>query len=290
MSKGKIVIGICIILLTIAGLVVIKFFSTAKTTNAKISGIYLGNQVWSEGITITGDTVILGNLTVLPGTVVKFVVADDRGWGDEVEKDGFNDNDPTRLKSYTTTHASLFILRKLTAQGTKERSIIFTSAAEKPYLADWESIVFQGDGSILDNVVVEFTRNGINPIGDQTHSVIKNSIVRHALWGTISTANSSIQIIDNYLSDAGHEGVDLAYKGTQIIRGNTIEDCHTGIAVMGGNAIIENNTIKNCGDGIFISPDSSPKVSNNTVIPALPDSKREWRYGSYSIPIFSDPE
>lgn len=290
MSRENIAIFVCILLLIIVGFLTIKFFSTAKTTNAKISGIYVGNQVWSEGITITGDTAIFGNLTVLPGTVVKFVVGDNRGWGDEVEKDGFNDNDPTRQKSYTTTHASLFVLRKFIAQGTKDKKILFTSSALKPYLADWEAIVFQGDGSVLDNVVVEYTRNGLNPIGNQPNSIIKNSIVRHALWGTISTANSSIQIVDNYLSDAGHEGIDLAYKGPQVVKGNTIEDCHAGIAVMGGSAIIENNTIKNCGDGIFVSPDSSPKVSNNTVIPALEASKREWRYGNYVIPIFGDPK
>ncbi len=289
MKKKRIILLLFVVLILAALGLGVKFISTAKTEDARVSGVYLGNQQWRGTITVTGDTIILGNLMVLPGTVVKFEVGDDRGWGDEVEKDGFNDNDPTRLKSYTTTHASLFVLRKLIAQGTKDTQIVFTSNAEKPYLADWESIVFQGDGSILDNVVVEFTRNGINPIGGQPNSIIKNSIVRHALWGTISTANSSIQIIDNYLADAGHEGIDVAYKGAQVIRGNTIEDCHAGIAVLGGWAVIENNTIRNCGDGIFVSPDASPTLTGNTVIPAPQESKREWRYGTYTIPIFGDP-
>lgn len=290
MSKKRVIVVICILLFTGIGFISIKFFSTTISANTKISGVYWGNQVWSNEITITGDTEILGNLTVLPGTVVKFEVGDDRGRGDEVEKDGFNDNDPTRLKSYTTTHSGLFVLRKLIAQGTKDKQIIFTSNAEKPSLADWEAIVFQGDGSVLDNVVVEYNRNGLNPIGNQPRSLIKNSIIRHALWGAISTANSSIQIVDNYLADAGHEGIDVAYKGAQIIKGNTIEDCHTGIAIMGGSAIIENNTIKDCGDGIFVSPDSSPKVSNNTVVLVPEDSQREWRYDSYVIPIFGNPK
>ena len=252
--------------------------------------MYIGNQVWSEGITITGDTEILGNLTVLPGTIVKFVVGDDRESGDEIEKDGFNDNDPTRLKSYTTTHSSLFILRKLTAQGTKDKKIVFTSAAEKPYLADWEAIVWQGDGSIIDNVIVEYTRNGLNPIGKQPNSVIQNSISRHSMWGAISAANSNIKIINNQLSDAGHEGIDLKSNGNQEVAGNIIEDCHTGIASMAGSQLIKNNTITNCGDGVYIDPKSSATSIDNTFVPAPTESRREWRYGSYIIPIFGNPK
>ena len=159
MSKGKKFIPIGIILFVIVGFITIKFFSTTKSANVKISGRYFGNQIWNDEITITGDTEILGNLTVLPGTIVKFVVGDDRGRGDEVPADGFNDKDPTRLKSYTTTHSRLFILRKFIAKGTSNHLITFTSAAQKPYLADWEAIVFQGDESIIDNVIGEYTRN-----------------------------------------------------------------------------------------------------------------------------------
>ncbi|MBI2577585.1 MAG: right-handed parallel beta-helix repeat-containing protein [Candidatus Wildermuthbacteria bacterium] len=283
------IIVICAVLFAIAGFLSIKFFSTTKTENAEISGMYLGNQIWSGEIIITGDAEIFGKLTVLPGTVVKFAVDDDRGRGDEVEKDGFNDNDPTRLKSYTTTHSGIFVFRKLIAKGEKDKQIIFTSAAKTPNLADWESIVFMGDGSIVENVIVEYSRNGLNPAGKQQNSIIKNSIVRHTLWGAISASHSSIQIVDNYLSDAGHEGIDLAYEGEQIVRGNTIEDCHTGIAVIDGSAVIENNTIRNCGDGILVSPNSSPKLSGNMVILAPDSSKREWRYGDYVIPIFDYP-
>ncbi|QQG44428.1 MAG: right-handed parallel beta-helix repeat-containing protein [Candidatus Roizmanbacteria bacterium] len=290
MSKKKIFIIICIVLLVFIGFFGFKFFSTTKTANVKISGVLLGNQIWSEEIIITGDTEIIGNLTVLPSTIVKFVVGDDRGMGDEVEKDGFNDNDPTRLKSYTKTHSSLFILGKLIAQGRKDKKIIFTSSAEKPYLADWEAIVWQGDGSIIDNVIVEFTRNGLNPIGKQPNSVIQNSISRHSMWGAISAANSNIKIINNILSDAGHEGIDLKSKGNQEVIGNVIDDCHTGIASMAGSQLIKNNTITNCGDGVYIDSKSSAISVGNIFASAPEDSKREWRYGNYVIPIFGYPK
>lgn len=287
----KITFTIGIILFVIAGVTTIKFFSNTQRTDTKVSGRYFGNQVWSREIIVTGDVEIMGNLTVLPGTVVKFAVGDDTGRGDQIEKDGFNDNDPTRLKSYTITHSGLFILRKFIAEGTLEQNIIFTSDAQNPHLADWESIVFMGDKSIVDNVVVEYSRNGLNPIGAQPNSVIKNSKILHTLWGSISTSHSGIQIINNYLADAGHEGIDLAYKAPQIVRGNLIEDCHTGMYVYGESAaIIENNIVKNCGDGINVEKSTTAKVSGNTYIPAPEDSKLEWRYDDYVIPLFGNPD
>lgn len=290
MDKKKIITAFCIVLFAAAAFVAVKFFSTTKTENAKISGIYFGNQVWNGEIIVSGDVIILGNLSVLPGSVVKFEVGDDQGWGDEVGKDGFNDNDPTRLESYTTTHSSLFVLRKLTAKGAKDKKIVFTSAAEKPYLADWESIVWQGNGSIVDNVIVEYTRNGLNPVGRQPNSVIQNSISRHSMWGAISAANSNIKIINNQLSDAGHEGIDLKSNGNQEVTGNIIEDCHTGIASMAGSQLIKNNTIRNCGDGVYIDSKSKAVSIGNTFVSAPEESTREWRYDSYVIPIFGYPK
>lgn len=267
-----------------------KFFSTAQKSNVAISGWFIGNQIWSGDIYVTGDVEILGNLTVLPGTTVKFSVGDDRHGGDEVPPDGFNDKDPTRLKSYTAAHASLFVLKKLNARGTQNQPILFTSAAPKPNLADWEAIIFRGDGSIIDNVIVEYTRNGLNPVGKQPNSVIQNTVSWHALWGAISSANSNIKIINNHLSDAGHEGIDLKFNGNQEVSGNIIEDCHTGIASIAGSQMIKNNTITNCGDGVYISPESSATSIGNIFTPAPEESRRAWRYGGYEIPIFGYPE
>lgn len=287
----KKVIHIIVITVAIVGVfVVYKYFSTSQKSDTSISGWFIGNQIWSGDIYITGDVEILGNLTVLPGTKVKFSVGDDRNKGDEVPPDGFNDKDPTRLKSYTTTHSSLFVLRRLVAHGTQAQPIIFTSAAQKPDLADWEAVIFRGDGSIIENVIVEYTRNGLNPIGQQPNSIIQNTVSRHAMWGAISSANSNIRIINNHLSDAGHEGIDLKSNGNQEVTGNIIDDCHTGIASIAGSQLIKNNTITDCGDGVYIDPKSSATSINNAFTPAPAESKRVWRYGDYEIPIFGAPE
>jgi len=289
MNRKKILYALTAIIIIIF-FIAYKFFSTTQKSNIFISGWFIGNQVWSGDIHITGDVEILGNLTVLPGTIVKFNVGDDRHRGDEVRTDGFNDKDPTRLKSYTTTHSSLFVLKKFMAKGTKDQSIVFTSAEQKPNLADWEAIVFRGNGSIVENIIVEYTRNGINPIGKQPNSIIQNSVSRHAMWGTISSANSNIKIINNNLSDAGHEGIDLKFNGNQEVSGNIIDDCHTGIVSIAGSQIIKNNIITNCGDGVYVSPESNAVLIDNIFVPAPAESKRVWRYGGYTIPVFDEPE
>lgn len=290
MNGKKILFVVGIIVAVAVGLAAIKFFSTTEKSDAKLSGIYLGSQIWSGEIVLTGDTLIFGDLTVKPDTKIKFEVGDDRGSGDEVPADGFNDKDPTRLKSYGITHTNLFIFKKLLAEGTPDRQILFTSAAEQPNLADWEAVIFRGNGSILDNVTVEYNRNGLNPTGNQPDSIIKNSLIRHSLWGGISSANSNIQIIGNQFSDNGHEGIDLKHKGPQIVKNNLISDCHTGIASIAGKQTIENNVITDCGDGVYISEMSASQSINNKFTPAPEDSQRVWRYGDYIIPIFGIPE
>ena len=100
----------------------------------------------------------------------------------------------------------------------------------------------------------------------------------------------SVKIISNYLSDAGHEGIDLKFNGSQEISGNKINDCHTGIASIAGSQIIKNNIITNCGDGVYISPESSATSIDNIFTPAPEESRRVWKYGNYKIPIFGYPE
>ncbi len=288
--RKKLIVFIFTIVAITGGFTAYKYFSTVQKSDISLSGISIGNQIWSGEIYVTGDIAIIGNLTVMPGTTVKFMVGDDRRRGDEVPADGFNDKDPTRLKSYTTSHSGLFVSGKLIAKGTPAGPVIFTSAAQQPDLADWEAIVFRGNGSIVDNITVEYTRNGINPIGKQPNSVIQNTISRHTMWGAISSANSNIRIVNNYLSDAGHEGIDLKYNGDQEVANNIIDDCHTGIASMAGSQLIKDNSITNCGDGVYIDPKSSATAVGNSFVSAPEESRRVWRYGDYEIPVFDYPE
>jgi len=256
------------------------------TTVRRLSGFQFGGQRWSDEILITGDVVVVGDLVVDPGTVVRFAAGDDQGLGNEVAADGFNDADPTRLVSYARTHSDLVVLGKLTAQGTTGAPIMFTSAADRPALADWQGVSFSGDGSVLDGVIVEWSRNGVTPRGAQPGSVLRNSTVRHTMWGCVSGGTSGMQVLDNTISDCGHEGVDVQ-DGNMVIRGNIISDSNAGIVVLAGSPIIEGNTIRNTGDGIGPTPlRGTPRIGSNVITLAPPTSAQEWRYGTFAYVIF----
>ena len=253
------------------------------------TGHHKGSDIWSGEILITGDMYIDGNLKILPGSIVKFAVQDDQGQGQEIAADGFNDLDPTRLVSYGKTHSSLTVGGKLTATGTPENKILFTSAAENPRIADWEVISPHGDGSLIEYATIEWSRGGIS-LGDEPtpNSIFRNNIIRYTMWGSISTGWSGCQVYNNEIYECGHEGIDVQGRNP-IIENNTIYDCHVGIVVLRGSAVIKNNIMRNVGNGIHIGGDATPTLRTNHVSVAPHDSEKEWCYEDFCYPMFGGP-
>ncbi len=276
-------------LILVCGGVVAPAPPAAAPSVRRLSGVQFGNQRWSGEVLITGDVVVIGDLTIDPGTTVRFVVGDDQAIGNEVAADGTNDADPTRLLSYARGHADLAVLGKLMASGSASAPIAFTSSADRPALADWQGVSFTGDGSILEGLVVEWSRNGVTPKGSQPDSVLRNSTIRHTMWGCVSGGISGMQVLNNAISDCGHEGVDVQ-GGDMVIRGNTITDSHSGIVVLAGSPIIEGNTLTNVGDGIGPTPlPGTPRIGANSITLAPRDSTLEWRYGNFAYRIYGTP-
>jgi len=276
-------------LLAIAALGAWRFFGPPATVSDRaVSGVLIGHHRFAGVVTVTGDITVLGHLIVDPGTTVRFVASDDVGWGDEVPADGYNDADPTRLEAYTKTHAALIVLGRMTAVGTATDPIVFTSAEPTPKLADWEAFYFFGNGSAFDSITVEYSRQGMNPLGHQPDSVARNSVFRHNLWSGPSLSSSSMRLYDSDISDAGHEGVDVQ-GGRAVIKGNRIHDIHAGIVVVAGSAVVEDNVLWNVGDG-FGPPGAVIEAKNNDVRLADPDdpavAAMEWRYGDFAYHMF----
>jgi parallel beta-helix repeat protein len=266
-----------------------KILGNAKhVENTSLSGNYHENQIWNGKILITGDTHIDGDLTILPGTVVKFVVGDNIGWGIENPPDGYNDLDPTRLKNYDTTHSQLVVNGKLTAKGAPDKKIIFTSASSKPNYADWVGIHVGSDRSIVEYCLVEWSRNGIALESNTPHTIIRNNTIKHTLWGSICTGHSSAQIYNNEIWESGHEGVDVQ-GGNPIIENNKIYNSHTGIVILSGSATVKNNTMINVGYGVYIASGATPIQENNHLELAPSDSKLEWGYKNFYYVMFGDP-
>lgn len=262
-----------------------------KTKNFKdtsLSGKFHENQIWSGEILITGDTHIDGDLTILPGTVVKFAVGDDVGWGNEVAPDGYNDLDPTRLKSYEIMHSDLVVNGKLIARGTPDKRIIFTSAASKPNYADWLGIHVGFDRSVMEYCIVEWSRHGISLGSNTPNTIIRNNIINYTFWGSISSGFSSSQIYDNEIWESGHEGIDIQ-GGNPVIKNNRIYNAHTGVVILSGSATVKNNMIINVGKGVHTASGATPTLENNHIELAYSDSKLKWGYGNFSYVMFGDP-
>ena len=265
-----------------------------RIENQSISGIILFPHVLAGEILVTGDVIFTGDLVVEPGTVIKFAVQDDQNFGFEIRADGYNDLDPTRLKSYDKGHANMMTLGKLFVNGTPENPVIFTSAAENPQIADWVGITPDEDGTIIQHAIVEWSREGIAPNADQPNTIIRNCKINHTMWGPISLGWSSAQAYNNVIQDCGHEGIDVQ-DGTPFIENNTIYDCHVGIVVLRGSATVRNNRIINSGggpndDGIHIGGDATPVLENNYFEPYQEGFSIEWRYGDFAYTMFGEPE
>jgi parallel beta-helix repeat protein len=246
-----------------------------------ISGGFRGDQTWSGEILITGDVGIDGNLTILPGTIVRFAVGDDQNSGEEIGPDGFNDSDPTRLLKYEKAHSGLYVTGKLTAVGTPDEQILFTSAADEPSYADWVSLGFGGDGSVVEYCVVEWSRNSITPGRNQPNTQIRNNVIKNTFWGAIGSGFSGAHIYNNEIWEAGHEGIDVQ-GGNPIIENNVIHNAHAGIVILSGSATVRNNKMINVGNGIHIDDRARPTLENNQVELAPKGSTKEWRYKDFA--------
>lgn len=254
----------------------------------------IGNETWSGTVNVTSDATVRrgATLTIEPGTIIRVSPADnsqgfDTGFpSTEVLPDGFNDNDTTRLKEYDKTRIS--ISGKIIALGTKEKPIIFTSAAESPKIADWAQLNLD-EGSRLDHVIVEYLRT---PSANGDDIEITNSIFRHTMWGGISLADKSSRIINNTIYDCGHEGLDV-HGGEPYIEGNFIYECNTGIVVITdnlevvpghrfegrSNPTVINNTLLNNGHGIGLINSDGTYINNTVISPIGPS--HDWCYGDF---------
>ena len=116
MRVGKKIIGYIILSVVLVGILGTVFYFVLfrlpykMVSDRSISGLMLGNRTFAGIVTITGDVMLVGNLKLLPGTKVQFMVGDDQHSGEEIAADGYNDEDPARLLSYAKTHSGMTIL------------------------------------------------------------------------------------------------------------------------------------------------------------------------------------
>ena len=246
--------------------------------NSEIFGNVIKNQIWSGHITVTGDIIVMPwvNLTILPGTIVVISANEDNDnlFGQETcdgienydllvgmikeENDacGAQPNEPYRDEAH---HISIIIRGTLKAVGTENNRIIFKSDSLNPTRYDWNRLEI--NAGILSYATVSDYR--ILATGEDNVEVSYN-ILRNIGECAICLNSSNANILSNWISDAGHELIDM-HNSSPAIRSN-----HLGpnpnlscITIYGGEPQISDNTIKNCGSAIsLLVPPNDPEFEN----------------------------
>ena len=146
-------------------------------------GYITKDTTWSGTVLLRGQNVVKRGvtLTVLPGTVIKFVWIDDDG-------DNIGDGELT-------------VEGRLVARGTKDRMITFTSAQEHPKMKDWTFVQLNcNKDSQVEYCRFEYAFSGLQV--HYTTATIRNNLFQNNFEGIrFSTTDVLIEhndIIDNY--------------------------------------------------------------------------------------------
>lgn len=233
------------------------FASTATSVaDASISGIQLRSQVWEGTIRIVEDTYFApwATLRIKPGTKVLFEKRHDvegTEWTKYADEFIRKHGDPTGREGYGKTHYTLS--GKISALGTKDSPIIFTSAQAKPEYADWDQLVLLG-GSRLEYVELAYAHNGANIDGDGV--VIRNSKLHDSLWSCIDIFSTDNLIENNEVYHCWHQGIGVKKAGANLIRNNYVHDAQLSVnCEYGAKPTISGNRFRaaplnpDCGEG-----------------------------------------
>jgi predicted TIM-barrel fold metal-dependent hydrolase len=271
--------------------------SSVEVHDQNISGLIDQNQMWSGTIHVTGDITLQQGftLTIKPGTIIKMAAnSDDQHSGQENVKDELTWDkeknvwkDLSATKEFTQSHVSISIAGTLSAIGTPNNNIIFTSDSNSPTYGDWDTFVVTQLGTgTLKYCTFEWMHAG--PCLQNSNSTLSYSIARHILWGGIHAYYASPLIENNIVEDVGHEGIDTLRSSARI-RNNLINGTRTaGIIARyagfdGTPMIIENNTLINSGP-IGIMVHSNAIIRNNILIQGKPeDDPKPITYQGYTF-------
>ncbi len=154
------------------------------------------------------------NLTIEPGTIIRFL-----------------------------GQHSITVTGTLTAEGTENDSIRFTSGNRRPFEGDWDSITFitsEADASVFSHVIVEY---GI--VGIYLHCTSLN--ITHC---RISDNYCGIELVETIAPLINYNFINSNYE-----YGISIHDSSTGT--------ISNNYFRNNYEGIFLYTTNSPVITEN---------------------------
>jgi len=220
------------------------------------------DTTWEKEVVIRGDVEIArgATLTVMPGTVVKFVKIEEFG--------------PSKLYKDKATYfprAELIIRGKIIAQGTKDRMILFTSAEKSPHPGAWGAInLLDTQDNILEFCEIRYAHTGVHCHGGQV--TVANCYFHH---NGVAIGQKNVEEFETrcvvpilYNRITGNGGGILFGKGTSpTISHNQISNNKLfGIFGKKGASchVRYNNTVRN-GKGIILYAMEGVRLSENNI-------------------------
>ncbi|MCD4736439.1 MAG: right-handed parallel beta-helix repeat-containing protein, partial [Bacteroidales bacterium] len=215
------------------------------------TGDVTGNWVNDTVYVINGDIIIPQgeNLVIQEGTNVKFM--------------GYHD---------------FRIDGRITAVGTEQNPVIFSSFEEIPEPGDWQYMDFKETASsdcLLEYCVFEYGRSVKLTEADIT---VKNCRFRYFSYQPFDCYKSSVVIMDNHFMEFKASGIELNLCNDFIVTGNefaknSLTSSTVGILVGSSSGKIANNVIYDqntpspghVSDGINIQGEADLEIFNNII-------------------------
>ncbi len=224
--------------------------------------IITDDTVWHGDIRLLGDVRVEAGATLIiePGTTVSFVRIDEFG-AEKLSKD----------KNNHFPRAELIIRGRLVAQGLPDSPVVFTSAENKPSVADWGAVNFIGS---RDNLL-EYCRFSYGHTSVHCHSaqVVVSHCTFHHNGVAIGQKNvktiamkCSVPMMYNVITDNG--GGILFGGGTapDIVHNDIRNNKFFGIyAKKSGKAFIRYNDIDGNGKGIILYAVKDIMIRDNNI-------------------------
>ncbi len=220
-----------------------------RVENKTVFGEISTDQIWAGEILVTDWIIVKEGVTLViePGTKVKFK---------------HNRDYKNPLKTGLEVHGNL------TAIGTPEKQIFFTSDVSPPQNGDWGMLrLFGKTSSKIKYAVVEFAQQGINLW--KSDAEISHSIVRWNNWEGLYAESFSTPLIEyNMVYQNGYNGMAMEQFNDVVVINNLFEKSGThGLHVDASKAVVENNLLKENGAaGLSLDDAAEVSAKNNSLI------------------------
>lgn len=189
-------------------------FTQSKSRFPSDPQIVYGDQVVTEDVLWQGEVLVVGSLTVAPQATVTVAP------GTRI-----------RFRVSAAGESVLVVLGRLTATGSADRPVVFTSDGENGSRGDWQGVVFMGTmkKNALENVVIEGAETGV----DASYSSVAAKNVR--LTGCLTGL--------------------AAFESVVTVAGGEVSGCENGMMLTYGEGDI--NGMKLTGNGVAVRAENS---------------------------------